>query len=161
MAQDPNQPYRPDPDDSEGRGLFPKSLHKALVTGVSAVLMTEEGIRNALGDLRLPKEAINYVIQQTERSRRDLFQAVTGEVKGFLSSADITGSVRKALTGMRVDVRAQIRFIDDTTAQTEIETDFDTASSRTEEATPAAPSAPSAPASPRKKRVKRSPPPKG
>lgn len=97
----------------EGRGLLPKTLQKALLTGVSAVLMTEEGIRNALSDMRLPKEAIGYVVQQTERSRKDLFQAVSKEVKGFLDSVDMAGALRKALTGLKVEVRAELRFSED------------------------------------------------
>lgn len=106
----------------EGKGILPKSLHKALLTGVSAVLMTEEGIRNALSDIRLPKEAISYVIQQTEKSRRDLYQAVTGEIKGFLENVDVSSVVRKALLGMRVEVRADIRFVDETKAETSLQT---------------------------------------
>ena len=39
------------------RYRIPDSIRKALLTGVSAVLMTEEGIRNVLGDMRLPKDA--------------------------------------------------------------------------------------------------------
>jgi hypothetical protein len=112
----------PDLDPDEVRSILPKSLHKALVTGVSAVLMTEEGIRNALGDMRLPKEAISYVIQQTERSRKDLFQSVTGEIKKFLDTADIPGALRKALTGLKVEVRADIRFVDDDHVETDVRT---------------------------------------
>jgi hypothetical protein len=105
-----------------GRGILPKSLHKALVTGVSAVLMTEEGIRNALGDLRLPKEAIGYVIAQTEKSRKDLFQAVTTEIKRYLENVDVSTTLRKALTGLHVEVKADIRFIDDNAVETHTET---------------------------------------
>lgn len=111
-----------DDGEYEGRGLLPKSLHKALVTGVSAVLMTEEGIRNALGDMRLPKEAIGYVVAQTEKSRKDLFQAVTTEIKRYLEGVDISTTLRKALTGLHVEVKADIRFVDDAAVQTSVET---------------------------------------
>lgn len=109
-------------DDGEAKGRLPNMLHKALVTGVSAVLMTEEGIRNAVSDMRLPKEAIGYIVQQTERGRKDLFQALTHEVKGFLSSADVPAAVRKALTGLKVEVRADIRFVEDDRTETEVST---------------------------------------
>ena len=109
-------------EETDGKGLLPKTLQKALLSGVSAVLMTEEGIRNALGDMRMPKEAIGYLVQQTERSRKDLFQAVSSEVKGFLGDVDLPGAVRKALIGMKVEVRANIRFIDEATSETSIET---------------------------------------
>lgn len=109
-------------DPPDAKGLLPKTLHKALLTGVSAVLMTEEGIRNALGDMRLPKEAISYLVQQTERSRKDLFQSVSGEIKGFLSSVDFPGAIRKALTGLKIEVRADIRFVDDQSSEISVQT---------------------------------------
>lgn len=111
------------PQDNESRGsLLPKSLHKALVTGMSAVLMTEEGIRNALGDMRLPKEAISYVVAQTEKSRKDLFSAVTAELKRYLEQVDVASTLRKALVGLKVEVRADIRFVDGGKVTTTVET---------------------------------------
>ena len=100
-------------DESDLKSLLPKTLHKALVTGVSAVLMTEEGIRNALSDMRLPKEAIAYVVQHTERSRKEVFSALSHEIKRYLSGIDLAGALRKALTGLKVEVRADIHFRDD------------------------------------------------
>ncbi len=137
---EPPPPIDPDEGDDDPRGLLPKTLHKALVTGVSAVLMTEEGIRNALGDMRLPKEAVSYVVQQTERSRKEVFVALSKEVKRYLSNIDVSAAMRKALTGMRVEVHADIRFLDD-----EIETKVKTSSTAAEDEEGPAPK-------PRKKR---------
>lgn len=118
-------PMMEDGEESDLRSLLPKTLHKALVTGVSAVLMTEEGIRHALGDLRLPKEAISYVVQQTERSRKEVFLALSNEVKRYLSNIDVSAALRKALNGMRVEVRADIRFIEDGKVETAVRTTVD------------------------------------
>jgi hypothetical protein len=98
---------------SESRSRLPDSIRKAVVGGLSAVLMTEEGIRNAVSDLRLPKDAIAFLAQQTERTRRELYRMVSDEVKGFLGNLDIGGALRKALAGMRVEVKAELRFVDD------------------------------------------------
>lgn len=97
----------------ESRSRIPDSIRKALVGGLSAVLMTEEGIRNAVSDLRLPKDAIAYLAQQTERTRRELYRMVSDEVKGFLGNIDINRALRKALAGMKVEVRAELRFVDE------------------------------------------------
>jgi hypothetical protein len=111
-----------DDDDDDGR-LDPKGLlHRALLTGVSAVMLTEEGIRNALGELRVPKETIGNLAQQAERSRREIFQALSGDVKGFLKSFDAAGTLRKALTGLRLEVRADVKFIDDNDVETKVTT---------------------------------------
>ena len=74
--------------------------------------MTEEGIRSALSDMRLPKEALTYLAQQTDRTRKDLFRAVSSEVKGFLKGVDLNGALRSALLGLKVQVKAEIRFLD-------------------------------------------------
>jgi hypothetical protein len=94
---------------------LPESIRKAVVGGLSAVLMTEEGIRNAVSDMRLPKDAIAFLAQQTERTRRELYRMVSDEVKGFLGTIDIGGAMRKALSGMRVEVKAELRFVDEDT----------------------------------------------
>ncbi|HSI04935.1 MAG: hypothetical protein ACAI38_15550 [Myxococcota bacterium] len=100
---------------SESRSRLPDSIRKAVVGGLSAVLMTEEGIRNAVSDMRLPKDAIAFLAQQTERTRRELYRMVSDEVKGFLGNLDIGGAMRKALSGMRVEVKAELRFVDEDT----------------------------------------------
>lgn len=94
-------------------GLLPDSVRKLFVTGLSAVFMTEEGIRGVLSEMRLPKDAIASLLQQTERSRRELLRLISDELKRYLRAVDLPGEIRKALTGMRLEVNAQIRFVED------------------------------------------------
>ncbi len=104
----------PEQDPSESpRGRMAESLRKALVTGLSAVFVTEEGIRNALGDMRLPKDALSYLVQQTNNSRREVFRILSEELKGFLKNADVAGALKKALAGMKLEVKAEIRFVEE------------------------------------------------
>ena len=93
-------------------GLLPESIRKALATGLSAVFMTEEGIRQSLSDMRLPKDAVSFVLQQTERSRRELFRVVSDELKSFLKEVDLTGEARRALAGLKLQIKAEVRFVD-------------------------------------------------
>ena len=109
-----------DRDDELNKRIFPDSLRKVITTGLSAVFMTEEGIRNMLGDLRLPKEAIAYLVQQTDKSRRELFRIVAAELKDFLKSADVPGELRRAMNGLKVEVKAEIRFVDEGDAKTSV-----------------------------------------
>lgn len=103
----------PEPTGEERKGrVVTESIRKALVTGLSAVFMTEEGIRSALSDLRLPKEAIGFLVSQTNNSRREVFRIVSDELKTFLRNVDVTGAVRKALSGMKLEMKAEIRFVD-------------------------------------------------
>jgi hypothetical protein len=120
-----------DPNEG-GRGLLPDSIKKALVTGLSALFMTEEGIRSALGDMRLPKEAMAFLMQQTERSRKEIFRAVSEELKNFLSTMDLATAVRKALVGMKLEVTAQVRFVDEQRTESTIKSSLASAGSSTE-----------------------------
>ncbi|MBI5509195.1 MAG: hypothetical protein HY903_10615 [Deltaproteobacteria bacterium] len=110
-------------DEPRASGLS-DSLRKAFVSGVSALFMTEEGIRSALSEMRLPKEALTYLAQQTDRTRKELFRAVSAEVKGFLKGVDLSGAVRKALMGLKVQVRAEVRFVDAGGHETKVETEI-------------------------------------
>ena len=115
----------PDAGDEDGESRRAKgltdSLRKAAVAGMSALFVTEEGIRGALGEMRLPKEALAYIAQQTDKTRRELFGAVTDELKKFLSGVDLPGELRKALKGLKLEVKAEVRFVEDG-AETEVET---------------------------------------
>jgi hypothetical protein len=103
-----------------GRGLLPDGIKKALVSGLSALFMTEEGIRSAIGDMRLPKEAVAFLLQQTEKSRKEIFRAVSEELKSFLTTMDLASAVRKALVGMKLEINAQVRFVEDGTTETKV-----------------------------------------
>ena len=100
-------------DTRDNRGLLPESIRRALLSSMSAVFMTEEGIRSMLTDMRLPKEAMAYLLQQTDRTRREVFRALSQEVKGFLKNVDLTQEARRVLSGMRVQIRAEVRFVDE------------------------------------------------
>jgi hypothetical protein len=89
-------------DEERGRSSLSEGIRRALASGVSAV-----------GDLKNPKEALAYLAQQTERSRKELFSLFTQEIKGFLGELDIAGEVRKSLVGLRLEVNADVRFTED------------------------------------------------
>lgn len=94
-------------------GAIGDAVRRALLGGLSAVLTTEEGIRNLVGELRLPKDVIALLTQQAERSRKEAFRMAADEVGRFLAGVDVARVVRKALVGMKVEVKAELRFLDD------------------------------------------------
>jgi hypothetical protein len=110
-------PERDDDPEGDEKGGIPDALRKALVSGLSAVLMTEEGIRGALADMRLPKDAMSYLVQQTASSRRELVRLITDEAKSLVKNVDLQGEIRKALNGMKLEVKAEIRFVDENAAK--------------------------------------------
>ena len=98
-----------DPDD-EGKppGMVGDLLKRAVLTGVGALFMTEEGIRNAVGELKLPKDVLAFLLSQADRTRGDVARVVTAEVRRFLESETLQRQVWKILTGITLDVHATI-----------------------------------------------------
>ncbi len=101
-------------DEGRGRGRFeaflPDAVKKLALAGVGALFMTEEGIRNMVGEMKLPREAVANLIAQTERARGERFRMIALECRRFLEHANISGEIAKAMEGITVDVSAQIRF---------------------------------------------------
>ena len=101
MPPDPNDPDKPP-------GMMGDLLKRAVLTGVGALFMTEEGIRNAVGDLKLPKDVLAFLLSQADRTRGDVARVVTAEVRRFLESETLQRQVWKILTGITLEVNATI-----------------------------------------------------
>ncbi|MBN2359282.1 MAG: hypothetical protein JXR83_07495 [Deltaproteobacteria bacterium] len=99
---------------SAGRRLeqyLPDVVRRTLVAGLGAVLLTEEGLRSALSDLKLPKEAIAYLAAQADRSKRELSNAIARELRSFLDGVDLSRVLRRVLAGMTLEFTTQVRFV--------------------------------------------------
>ena len=124
-----------------------EAIRKLLVSGISTVFMTEDGIRNAVGDLRLPKEAIQFLLTQTDNGRREVVRIVSEELKDFLRGMDLTGELRSALVGLTLEVNASVK-IKDEALDTEVHSSVVSVPSKLEDCPSAKPK--------KKKRVRKS-----
>jgi hypothetical protein len=112
MAHDKRDP----PDDFTSddakklSGLVPDVVRRAVLTGVGALFMTEEGIRNAVGDLKLPKDALAFLASQAEKSRTEVARVVTQEVRRFLEGETLQRELWKLLTSVTLEVNASIQL---------------------------------------------------
>lgn len=103
-----------DPDSSNKMSDWVK---KALLTGVGAVFMTEEGIKNALSDLKMPKNAVLAAVAQADKAKQEIASLIAKEVRGFLDRIAVEDIIQKALAGQSVEITATIRFVDDKKVQ--------------------------------------------
>ena len=101
LPLDPSDPDKP-------AGMVGDLLKRAVLTGVGALFLTEEGIRNAVGDLKLPKDVLAFLVSQADRTRGDVARLVTAEVRRFLESETLQRQVWKILTGITLEVSATI-----------------------------------------------------
>lgn len=101
------------PDDNDTLSSSSKVsdwVKKTLLTGVGAVFMTEEGIRNALSDLKMPKNVITAAVNQADKTKREVMAMITKEVGQFLGRLKVEEIIQKALAGQTIEINATIKF---------------------------------------------------
>ena len=69
----PDPDFVDDPATGEAKlGFVPELVRKVAVAGLGALFMTEEGIRNLAGQLKLPKEVLGFIVSQADRTKDEL-----------------------------------------------------------------------------------------
>jgi len=95
---------------SEPAGRVPDLLRRLLGLGFTGLFTTEEVLRKALGD-SVPKDWIDFAVQQSERTRRELVDRVAAEVGRTLDGVDVRELAARLLRGHTLEVSARIRFV--------------------------------------------------
>ncbi len=85
-------------------------LKKVVNTGVSAAFMTEDAIKNMVGDLPLPKELVQGLINNAKNTRDDFITSVKTELKERLERIDVSKEIDRILENYDVEVNAKIKF---------------------------------------------------
>ena len=91
-------------------GFVPEFVKKVAVAGLGAIFMTEEGIRTLAGQLKLPKEALGYILSQAEKTKDEIGRVVSEEIRRFLQSEKLREEFLKLVAGMTVEVKAEVRL---------------------------------------------------
>jgi hypothetical protein len=81
------------------------------VAGMGALFMTEEGIRSLAGQLKLPKEVLHFILSQAERTKDEVGRVVSEELRRFLQSEKLREEFVKLLSGMTVEIKAEVRLV--------------------------------------------------
>jgi hypothetical protein len=95
---------------SGGRGFLPDGVRKAILAGVGALFMTEEGARRLARDWKLPKEVIGFIGQQASSAKDEVMRVFAEEVRRFLQSDAVRRELGKVLESMAVEIHAEIRL---------------------------------------------------
>ena len=90
--------------------MTPELVKKALFTGAGALLLTEEGIRKTMGDFNLPRDVVQYLVRQSEKSKKELYGIVQKELNRFLSAIDVAKQVREIVDGMTLEIDAKVKI---------------------------------------------------
>jgi hypothetical protein len=95
------------------RGPLVELMRKVAFAGLGALFMTEEGIRAAASQLKLPKEMLGYALAQAEKTKDEVGRVLSEEVRRLLRSEKLRTEFVQLLAGMSVEVTAQIRLVPD------------------------------------------------
>ena len=111
MSDKPEFPEDLPPDDAKRlSGLVPDIVRRAVLTGVGALFMTEEGIRNLVGEMKLPKDALAFLLAQADKTRSEVARVVTQEMRRFLESDTLRRELWKLLTSVTLEVNATVQL---------------------------------------------------
>lgn len=97
-------------DDNAGASKVSDWVKKTLLTGVGAVFMTEEGIRNAMTDMKLPKNVIASAVAQADKTKQEISAMIANEVRHFLERIKVEDIIQKAMIGQTLEIKATIKF---------------------------------------------------
>lgn len=99
-------------EDKSGKksGGMTEVARRILLTGLGAIFMTEEGIRKSLGDMKMPKEAMGYVLDTILKQKDEMLGLVGNELSKFLSKIKVHEEVQKALSGLQLHLDAKLTF---------------------------------------------------
>src|SRR6202453_229416 len=75
-------------NDDENMPKWGEIIKRVMSVGLGAAFMTEESIRNTLGDIKLPKEVLTTILQGASRSKEDFLNKIGNETIKLISNID-------------------------------------------------------------------------
>ncbi len=109
----PDDPLDGDTDSDEKKGFVPDFVRRMAWAGIGAVFMSEEGVRRLAGQLKLPKEALGFLLHQADKTKDEIGRVVSDEVRKLLQSERLRDEFLKMIAGMTIEVRAEVKLVPD------------------------------------------------
>ncbi len=109
---DPTSP--PAPDEAPGGpgtvGFVADVVRKAVLTGVGALFLTEEGARKVAREWKLPKDLATYLVSQASGARDEVLRVVGQELRRLLDNESFRREILKSIENMTVEIHAEMRL---------------------------------------------------
>lgn len=88
----------------------PGRLSKLIRMGVGALWMTEEGVRKAIQDLSLPRDATAFVMAQVDKRKTEILKLIRHEIQRAFQSVDIVQLAKNLFRDHELEIEARIRL---------------------------------------------------
>jgi hypothetical protein len=90
--------------------VIPELIKRAVEIGVEKAAEAPDNLKEFVGGMKLPREAVNYLLAQVEETKNGLFRVVAKEVREFLEHTNLAGEMQKMLTTVQFEISTTIRF---------------------------------------------------
>lgn len=86
-------------------------VRKIMTAGLGAAFMTEEAIRSQLGEVKLPKDVINTILQGANKSKEELVHRIGNETMRLISKIDIVKEVARFAETHKFKIQAEVEIL--------------------------------------------------
>ncbi|MFC2075404.1 hypothetical protein ACFLRA_03950 [Bdellovibrionota bacterium] len=107
--------------EKRNEGAIAEVMRKVAMTGLGAIFMTEETIRQTITEMKLPKEILGKVLSNASKGKDELIKSFAKEFKALLSKFNVPDEITKYLQRHDVHVNAKISFSPKKEDQPEVE----------------------------------------
>jgi len=90
--------------------VIPELIKRAVELGVEKAAEAPDNLKEFVGGMKLPREAVNYLLAQVEETKNGLFRVVAKELREFLEHTNMAGEMQKMLTTVQFEISTTIRF---------------------------------------------------
>lgn len=107
----PPRDFDPDADPSDRsrlERLIPELLKKVIETGSKN--LSPEAVRQVLGELKLPKEALHYTFSQLDETKNGVYRLMAKELRELFERTNIAEELARALSLLSLEIKMQVRF---------------------------------------------------
>jgi hypothetical protein len=104
-----NEPGPPREPLEEPSGPLGDLIRRFTALGLSSFFTTESAIRKAFGDT-VPQEWVDFITDQGERGRQELFDRLAAEAGRVLERVDLEELLENLLTGRTIEIEAKVRI---------------------------------------------------
>lgn len=100
-----------DTESEDGLSKWGEMVKRVIGVGLGAAFMTEESVRSALGDIKLPKEVLTTILQGASRSKEDFLNKIGNETIKLISKIDFVKEASRFVEEHKFHISADIEVI--------------------------------------------------
>lgn len=100
-----------DDNDAPDSPKWTEMLRKVMSVGLGAAFMTEESVRTALTELKLPKEVLTSVLHGATRSKEELLNRIGNETIKLVSKIDFVKEASRFVEEHKFRIQAEIEVV--------------------------------------------------